>query len=107
MLVTSLLNTDVAIMPLSKITDMRMYQTTFGRVLGYAHFFVESAGQDQALSRIEYVPFPSLIYRQILSLLFEKKGAGAGPPGAPGSPPGPAGPQPQEPPEPSGNDPGD
>jgi hypothetical protein len=78
MLVTSLLNTDVGMMPLAKVTDMRLFQTTLGRSLGYAHFIVESAGQDQALSRIDYVPFPSQMYRQILSLLFEKRSPGGG-----------------------------
>jgi hypothetical protein len=72
LLVTSVLNTDVGMMPLAKVTDMRLFQTTLGRSLGYTHFIVESAGQDQALSRIEYVPFPSQMYRQILSLLFPR-----------------------------------
>ncbi len=49
MLITSVLNTDVGMMPLSKVTDMRFFQTTSGRALGYADFIVESAGQDQAL----------------------------------------------------------
>jgi hypothetical protein len=130
MLVTSLLDTDVGMMPLAKVTDMRLFQTTLGRSLGYAHFIVESAGQDQALSRIEYVPFPSQMYRQILSLLFEKRPPGGGTPGPPGpqgppGPPGPPGPTDgatgplrpggsswpwppgQEPAEPPGDDPGD
>jgi hypothetical protein len=127
MLVTSLLNTDVGMMPLAKVTDMRLFQTTLGRSLGYAHFIVESAGQDQALSRIDYVPFPSQMYRQILSLLFEKRSPGGGPPGprGPQGPPGPPGPTEgstgplrpggsswpwppgQGPTEPPGDDPGD
>jgi len=73
MLITSLLDTDVGMMPLAKVTDMRLYQTTFGHVLGYAEFIVESAGQDQALSRIKFVPYPSLMYQQILSLIFSPK----------------------------------
>jgi len=60
-------------MPLAKVTDIRLYQTRLGRWLGYAHLVVESAGQNQALSRIEYVPFPSQMYRQILSLLSQEK----------------------------------
>jgi len=73
MFVTSLLNTYVGMMPLAKVTDIRLYQTRLGRWLGYAHLVVESAGQNQALSRIEYVPFPSQMYRQILSLLSQEK----------------------------------
>ena len=76
MLITSLLDTDVGMMPLAKVTDMRLHQTTFGHTLGYAEFIVESAGQDQALSRINFVPYPSQMYQEILSLIFSPKPAG-------------------------------
>jgi hypothetical protein len=97
MLITSVLNTDVGMMPLSKVTDMRYFQTTFGRWLGYAAFIVESAGQDQALSNIRYVPFPAEMYQEILTLLFRRTPGGGppgppGPQGPPGFPPGPTGP---------------
>jgi len=73
MLITSLLDTDVGMMPLAKVTDMRLHQTTLGHALGYAEFIVESAGQDQALSRINFVPYPSQMYQEILSLIFSPK----------------------------------
>jgi len=76
MLITSLLDTDVGMMPLAKVTDMRLHQTTFGQALGYAEFIVESAGQDQALSRINPVPYPSQMYQEILSLIFSPKPRG-------------------------------
>jgi hypothetical protein len=69
MLITSLLDTDVGMMPLAKVTDMRLHQTTFGHTLGYAELIVESAGQDQALSRVNFVPYPSQMYQEILSLI--------------------------------------
>src|SRR5208282_6441895 len=70
MLVTSLVFTDVAMMPLAKVTDMRLRESIFGRILGYGEFIVESAGQEQALSRIRFVPYPSQMYQDILSLIF-------------------------------------
>jgi uncharacterized membrane protein YdbT with pleckstrin-like domain len=70
MLITSLLDTDVGMMPLAKVTDMRLHQTTFGHALGYADLIVESAGQDQALSRINFVPYPSQMYQETLSDLL-------------------------------------
>jgi uncharacterized membrane protein YdbT with pleckstrin-like domain len=73
MLITSLLDTDVGMMPLAKVTDMRLHQTTFGHLLGYAEFIVESAGQEQALSRINFVPYPSQMYQEILTLIFSPK----------------------------------
>jgi hypothetical protein len=107
MLITSVLNTDVGMMPLSKVTDMRFFQTTSGRALGYADFIVESAGQDQALSRIQYVPFPGEIYQEILTLLFRRNPSGGGGPPGPQGPPGPPGPPgPRGPQGPPGTPPG-
>jgi hypothetical protein len=33
-------------------------------------FVMESAGQQQALSRIDYLPTPDLLYQQVSALLF-------------------------------------
>ena len=76
MLITSLLDTDVGMMPLAKVTDMRLHRTTLGHALGYAEFVIESAGQDQALSRTNFVPYPSQMYQEILSLIFSPKPQG-------------------------------
>ena len=76
MLITSLLDTDVGMMPLAKVTDMRLHRTTLGHALGYAEFIVESAGQDQALSRINFVPYPSQMYQEILALIFSPRRSG-------------------------------
>ena len=57
-------------MPLIKVTDLTFQQTLWGRMLGYGTFIVESAGQDQALSRIDYMARPLHRYRQISALLF-------------------------------------
>jgi len=99
MLITNLLVVDIGMMPLAKVTDMRFHQTTFGRVFAYGEFIVESAGQDQALSRVQPVPYPSQMYQEILALIFPSK---SGPP----PPPGPSGPSgsadPAGPPDPAG-----
>jgi hypothetical protein len=91
MLVTRLLFTNVEMMPLAKVTDLRLRESIFGRVLGYGEFIIESAGPEQALRRIRFVPHPPQIYLEILSLTFPEKPAAAGPQGPPGSP-GPQGP---------------
>lgn len=70
LLVTGVLSRKVGIMPLIKVTDLTFEQTLFGRMLGYGTFIVESAGQDQALSRIDYMARPLHRYRQISALLF-------------------------------------
>lgn len=68
-----ILNRKVAMMPLGKVTDMRYDRPILGRILGYGVFVMESAGQDQALSEVNYVPDPDLLYLEICDLLFGKK----------------------------------
>jgi uncharacterized membrane protein YdbT with pleckstrin-like domain len=60
----------VAMMPMAKVTDMRYDRTVPGRLFGYGVFILESAGQDQALSKINFVPDPDKHYRQISAILF-------------------------------------
>jgi len=60
----------VAMMPLMKVTDMTFDRSIMGRIIGYGTFLLESAGQDQALGRIEYVPNAQRHYRAICTELF-------------------------------------
>jgi hypothetical protein len=92
MLLTSLLFTNVEMMPLAKVTDLRLRESIFGRMLRYGEFIIESAGPEQALRRIKFVPHPSQIYLDILSLTFPEKPAAAGHQGPPGLAPGQSGP---------------
>jgi len=55
-------------LPLRALTDMRYDQTLLGRVLNYGHFFVESAGQNQALSSLRFVDEPLPFYRTVMEL---------------------------------------
>jgi membrane protein YdbS with pleckstrin-like domain len=73
MLVTGIIARKVAMMPLTKLTDMSYERSTVGVVLGFGTFVLESAGQDQALSRINYVPRPDELFREISELLFGKR----------------------------------
>jgi len=70
MVVHGLLIRKVGIMPLSKVTDMGYNRSPGGHILGYGEYIFESAGQDQALSRVPYVKDPDLHYRKISSLIF-------------------------------------
>jgi len=70
-----ILTRKVAMMPLAKVTDMKYERTPAGRILGYGTFVLESAGQDQALSTIKYVPNSDVLYRRINEVLFSNKGA--------------------------------
>jgi len=57
-------------MPLTKVTDMSFQRTFPGRLLGYGEFIVESAGQDQALRRVRFIPYPEQLYLLICGMLF-------------------------------------
>lgn len=59
-----------AMMPMSKVTDMSFLRSPAARMLGYGTFVMESAGQDQALREIEWVPRPQEVYRLLCSEIF-------------------------------------
>jgi membrane protein YdbS with pleckstrin-like domain len=60
----------VAMMPLIKVTDMSYQRSVPGRILGYGRFVLESAGQDQALRQVDWVPHPDVTYRIICTEIF-------------------------------------
>nr|WP_228046998.1 PH domain-containing protein [Saccharopolyspora sp. HNM0983] len=73
-LITSgIFTTNVAMMPITKVTDLTFARTLMGRVLGYGTLVVESAGQIQALNRIDSVPNPDEVEDAISSLVFGDK----------------------------------
>jgi uncharacterized membrane protein YdbT with pleckstrin-like domain len=67
----------VTLLPLRRITDLTWKETLLGQVLGYGTFRFESAGQQQALSEITYLPRADLLYRQVSGLLFQSDWGGA------------------------------
>ena len=63
----------VDMMPLTKVTDMSFNRSARGQILGFGEFVVESAGQDQALRHIEYLPYPEQLYLEVCGLIFKDK----------------------------------
>lgn len=72
-LTSGLLTHKVAMMPLNKVTDMSFQRTLGGRLFGYGEFILESAGQDQALRNIPFIPYPEQLYLEVCDLLFPSK----------------------------------
>ncbi|HTP15861.1 MAG TPA: PH domain-containing protein [Streptosporangiaceae bacterium] len=70
LLTSGLLTRNVAMMPLTKVTDMTFQRSFAGRLLGYGEFIVESAGQDQALSHVDHIPYPEQLYLLICGMIF-------------------------------------
>jgi membrane protein YdbS with pleckstrin-like domain len=91
----------VTLLPLRRITDLTWKETFFGQLLGYGTFRFESAGQQQALSEITFLPGADGLYVRVSRLLFSSDWGGAAsggddegnpePPPAPRPPQGPPG----------------
>jgi uncharacterized membrane protein YdbT with pleckstrin-like domain len=60
----------VAMMPLTRVTDMSFRRSALGRLLGYGEFIVESAGEEQALRSIDFLPYPEQLYLEVCGLIF-------------------------------------
>ncbi|MGY1731822.1 PH domain-containing protein [Geodermatophilus sp. SYSU D01045] len=67
----------VSLLPLRRITDLTWKETVPGQLLGYGTFRFESAGSQQALSQITFLPRADLLYREVSELLFGSDGGGA------------------------------
>jgi membrane protein YdbS with pleckstrin-like domain len=67
----------VTLLPLRRITDLTWKETPLGQILGYGTFRFESAGQQQALSEITYLPAAGVLYRRVSGLLFSSDWGGA------------------------------
>lgn len=74
MLAQGIIVHNVGMMPLGKVTDLTFRRSLAGRTLGYGTMVVESAGQIQALNKIDYMPRPDEIYEAISELVFGEKG---------------------------------
>jgi uncharacterized membrane protein YdbT with pleckstrin-like domain len=67
----------VTLLPLRRITDLTWQETLPGQLLGYGTFRFESAGQDQALRHLTFMPNAQETYRKVSALLFDRDYSGA------------------------------
>src|SRR6266536_3019735 len=73
LLANGIVTRKVNMMPLAKVTDMTFQRSALGRLLGYGEFILESAGQDQALTNVDYLPYPEQLYLEVCGLIFKDK----------------------------------
>lgn len=71
MLIEGIVARKVAMMPLTRVTDMKYTQSPLGRLLGYGTFEIESAGQEQALRNVPNLPNPTDLYLQVVEEMYE------------------------------------
>lgn len=72
--VSGIVTRRLAAMPLRKITDLTYEIPPLGRVLGYGRFIIETAGQDQAFSRLDHIPHPHDLYEKLSHLTLHGPG---------------------------------
>jgi hypothetical protein len=78
LLTYGILTRKVAMMPLMKVTDMSYNRSVLGRLFGYGQFVLESAGHDQALHVVSWLPNPDALYRLICAEIFDPRRFGPG-----------------------------
>ncbi|HET8614948.1 MAG TPA: PH domain-containing protein [Actinomycetales bacterium] len=64
----------VAIMPLMKVTDMSYNVSPLGRLLHFGEFVFESAGRDQALRSVSFLPDSAQLFAALSNELFGPEG---------------------------------
>lgn len=68
LLARGFLGSDISTMPLTRLTDLNYQTTVAGEMLGYAALRLETAGQDQALSLLQYLEKPATFYSTLIDL---------------------------------------
>ena len=68
--VKGIITRTVSTMKLSALTDLRYERSIPGLLLNWGTMIVETAGQNQALSRVHYVPSPDAFYSNVVRLTF-------------------------------------
>ncbi|GAB3591926.1 PH domain-containing protein [Angustibacter peucedani] len=74
LLTYGILTRRVAVMPLSKVTDMSYNVSVVGRLLGYGEFVFESAGQEQALHTVNFLGRSQFLFSVLSAELFGPQG---------------------------------
>ena len=102
------LGSSISTMPLTRLTDLNYATTVPGELLGYASLRLETAGQDQALSWLQFLEKPAKFYATLIDLSTAAVGSvtevdddggadGAAPDAGPAGGGGPASPGPTSP----------
>jgi uncharacterized membrane protein YdbT with pleckstrin-like domain len=70
MYIQGLIDRRIGMIPLKKVTDIKLERPLQGRLLDYGTFIMESAGQDQALRNVTYMPYPEQLYFEVSTMIF-------------------------------------
>lgn len=69
LLVSSFIGHTVSSVTTSRVTHLSYDKSAVGHLLGYAHFIFQSAGKDQALYTVKFVPGGLDVYRAVVAVI--------------------------------------
>jgi membrane protein YdbS with pleckstrin-like domain len=70
MQISGIITSEAAMMPMTKVTDLKFKQPLLGGVFGFTTLRIESAGQNQDLEQFKFVPDPEEVEAAIAKLQF-------------------------------------
>lgn len=70
LLKTGVVRTRLAMLPLGKVTELLYDQSLPGRTLRFATFTFETAGPDQTMRNIAFIPYSDSLYLELMGLIF-------------------------------------
>lgn len=73
LLKTGVVRTRLAMLPLGKVTELLYDQSLTGRSLRFATFTFETAGPDQTMRNITYIPYSDSLYLELMGLIFPEQ----------------------------------
>jgi membrane protein YdbS with pleckstrin-like domain len=73
LLKTGVVRTRLAMLPLGKVTELLYDQSLTGRSLRFATFTFETAGPDQTMRNITYIPYSDSLYLELMGLIFPER----------------------------------
>lgn len=80
LLKTGVVRTKLAMLPLGKVTELLYDQSVTGRGLKFATFTFETAGPDQTMRNITYIPYSDSLYLELMGLIFPERAEDNGQP---------------------------
>jgi uncharacterized membrane protein YdbT with pleckstrin-like domain len=73
LLKTGVVRTRLAMLPLGKVTELLYDQSLTGRSFRFATFTFETAGPDQTMRNITFIPYSDSLYLELMGLIFPEK----------------------------------
>jgi membrane protein YdbS with pleckstrin-like domain len=68
--ITGLVKRKITTVPIREIADLELRRSPMGRLLGYGRFIAEPSRRGYRMPRINYMPYPELLFVEVVAQLF-------------------------------------